>query len=294
MSFKSVVAGIFRCTLTLISPMLNTRVTYWCKFKRKLDLDNPVTLNDKILWLKFNTYWNNPVVKQCADKYRVRDYIKQKGCPEILIDLIGVYRDVKDIVWKELPERFVIKLNVGCGCNILVNNKDELNIGETEKKLTKWLKANNYYLGYSEMQYKDVEPCILIEQYICEEDGTPPLDYKFYCMNGKSNMVMVCVDREEGQVAKYFYFDKDWNLLPYGEDVEKEPDRVIPKPENMELAFEYAEKLSQDFPFVRCDLYIVHGKIYFGELTFTPSGGMDITISHETDRILGEQLQLKI
>ena len=69
---------------------------------------------------------------------------------------------------------------------------------------------------------------------------------------------------------------------------------MIPKPENMELAFEYAEKLSQDFPFVRCDLYIVHGKIYFGELTFTPSGGMDITISHETDRILGEQLQLKI
>lgn len=292
MNVKLTVAGVFRSVLTIISPMLNTKVTYRFKFKRKLDLEHPVTLNDKILWLKFNTYWNNPVVKQCADKYCVREYIRQKGCSEILIDLIGVYHDVKDIDWSVLPERFVIKLNIGCGYNIIVNNKNDLDIKETERKLAKWLKSNNYYLGYSEMQYKDVEPCILIEKNMCNKDGTSPLDYKFYCMNGKSNMVMVCVDREEGQVAKYFYYDKEWNLLPYGEDAEKEPNRIIPKPENIELAFEYAEKLSQDFPFVRCDLYIIHGKIYFGELTFTPSGGMDITISPETDRILGEQLLL--
>ncbi len=292
MSIKSVVGGLFRSGLTLISPMLNTKVTYRCKFKRKLDLKKPITLNDKILWLKFNTYWNNPVVKQCADKYRVREYIKQKGCSELLIELIGVYYDVKDINWDTLPEQFVIKLNIGCGYNIIVDNKNKLNIQKTKKKLRRWLKANYYYLGYSEMQYKDVEPCILIEKYMCDENGSTPIDYKFYCMNGKSNMVMVCVDREEGQLAKYFYLDKEWRLLPYGEDVENEPDRIIEKPEKIELAFEYAEKLSQDFPFVRCDLYIIQGKVYFGELTFTPSGGMDITISKETDYIWGKQLLL--
>lgn len=292
MSVKSTVAGIFRSALTIISPMLNTKVTYRFKFKRKLDLEHPLTLNDKILWLKFNTYWDNPVIKQCADKYRVRDYVKQKGCSQLLIDLIGIYYNVKDIDWAALPNQFVIKLNIGCGYNVIVNDKKNLDIEITKKKLAKWLKSHNYYLRYSEMQYKDVKPCILIEKYMCEEDGTPPLDYKFYCMNGKSNMVMVCVDREDGQGAKYFYYDKEWNLLPYGEDVINEPNRVIPKPENMDLAFEYAEKLSEDFPFVRCDLYIICGKVYFGELTFTPSGGMDITISPETDYILGEQLVL--
>lgn len=292
MSIKSVIAGGFRSILTIISPMLNTKVTYRFKFKRKLDLKHPVTLNDKILWLKFNTYWNNPVVKQCADKYRVREYIKEKGCQEILIDLIGVYYDVKDIDWGALPDRFVIKLNIGCGYIIIVNNKKSLDIEKTKKKLAKWLKSHNYYLGYSEMQYKDVKPCILIEKYMCEEDGMPLLDYKFYCMNGKSNMVMVCVEREAGQTAKCFYYDKEWNLLPYGPDVVNEPNRIIHKPQNIELAFEYAEKLSQDFPFVRCDLYIIHGKIYFGELTFTPAGGMKTTISYETDRIWGEQLSI--
>ena len=79
----------FAPLLTMISPMLNTRALYRCKFERKLDLDHPVTLNDKVLWLKFNTYWNNETVKQCADKYRVRDYLKEKGFSELLVDLIG-------------------------------------------------------------------------------------------------------------------------------------------------------------------------------------------------------------
>ena len=293
MTVKAIVGGSFRSILTLISPMLNTRITYRCKFKRKLDLDNPKTLNDKILWLKFNTYWKNPVVKQCADKYKVRDYIKEKGCSEILVDLLGVYYNTEDINWGELPKQFVIKLNIGCGYNIIVTNKNDIDITKINKILKKWLKSHNYYLGYSEMQYKDVEPCILIEKYICDKSGKAPADYKFYCMNGKSDMVMVCVDREDNHGAKYFYFDKEWELLPYGEDVRKEPNRVITKPINLELAFEYAEKLSEDFPFVRCDLYIVEGEIYFGELTFTPSGGMDTTISLETDIILGDQLQLE-
>ena len=291
MSIKSALAGGFRSILTMISPMLNTKVTYSCKFKRKLDLNNPQTLNEKILWLKFNTYWNNPTIKQCADKYRVREYIENKGMSEVLNSLLGVYEKPEDINWLELPKRFAIKLNVGSGCNIIVRDKNELNIEEIEKTIRKWLKSN-YYLGYSEMQYKDVRPYILIEEYLGKEDGALPEDYKFYCMNGKSMYVMICAERENGDHAKYFYYDKNWNLMPYSEDALREPDYTLEKPENIDLAFEYAEKLSSEFPFVRCDLYIVRGKVYFGEFTFTPSAGMDVTRLKETDYILGEQLEL--
>lgn len=120
----------------------------------------------------------------------------------------------------------------------------------------------------------------------------PSHDYKFYCMNGKSMYVMVCEDREIGKKAKYFYFDKAWNMMPYSQDALDDPDRVIPKPEGIDLAFEYAEKLSKEFPFVRVDLYIVDGKVYFGELTFTPSAGLDTGRLPATDRILGDQLVL--
>ena len=34
---------------------------------------------------------------------------------------------------------------------------------------------------------------------------------------------------------------------------------------------EYAKKLSEEFVFVRVDLYNINGKIYLGEMTFSPS-----------------------
>lgn len=291
MSIKSKMASIFRCTLTRISPMLNTKVTYAVKFKRKLDFDHPITLNDKILWLKFNTYWNNQLIKQCADKLRVRDHIESVGYPELLNRLIAAYKHVDEIEWDALPQQFALKLNVGCGCNIIVSDKSKLDIEATKKILRKWMKQK-YYLEHSEMQYKDVEKYIIVEEYLGSETGALPEDYKFYCMNGKAKYVMLCADREIGKHAKYFYYDRDWNLMPYTSDALENPSFVMPKPENIDLAFDYAEKLSKDFPFVRVDLYIVDGKVYFGELTFTPSAGMDVSRLPSTDRMLGDQLEL--
>ena len=291
MSIKKSVFGIVRSVLTLISPKLNTMVCYRVKFKHKLDLDHPVTLNDKILWLKFNTYWNNPIIKQCADKLRVREYLTNQGYGYLLNDLIGVYYNVDDIDWNSLPEKFAIKLNVGCACNIIVSDKRKLDINKTKSTMKKWLKSN-YWLGWSEMQYKDVKPCILVEKYLGDDNGNLPQDYKFYCFNGKAEYVMVCVDREIGKHAAFYYFDKNWNMMPYSSDYFANPNRIIPRPPYIEEAFEVAEKLSNEFPFVRTDLYVIDGKVIFGELTFTPSAGLDQSRLPETDRILGEKLVL--
>lgn len=293
MKAKEICAKGFKSMLTIISPMLNTRVLYYVKFHKRLDFNNPVTLNDKILWLKFHDYWNNPIISQCADKYRVREYLESKGFGNLLNHLLGAYDNVDDIPWEDLPARFALKLNVGCGYNLIVSDKSKLDIEKTKKMLKKWMKSK-YYLEHSEMQYKNVKPYILIENYLGDEEGNLPEDYKFYCMNGKSKYVMVCTDREIGEHAKYFYFDKSWKMMPYTQDALDDPNRDIPKPQYIDEAFEIAEKLSRDFPFVRTDLYIVGGRVYFGELTFTPSAGMDVSRLKTTDIMLGEQLKLNI
>lgn len=290
-NLKTKFADFFRRTLTRISPKLNTAVTYRVKFKKKWDEKNPVTLNDKILWLKFHTYWNNALVKQCADKYAVREYIKQIGLKDLLVDSYGVYDNIEDIPWNNLPKQCVLKLNTGCGCNIIVVDKDKLDIDSAKKKLSKGMNEK-YYLAYSEMQYKDVQPRILCEKYIGEEDGTLPLDYKFYCMNGKAKYVMICTDREIGKEPKYFYFNKNWEMQPFTHDSLKYPEKKILKPEGIEEAFKVAEKLSKSFPFVRVDLYIVKGKVFFGEFTFTPSAGLDNGRIYSTDKLLGDELVL--
>ena len=56
---------------------------------------------------------------------------------------------------------------------------------------------------------------------------------------------------------------------------------------------EYAEKLSEDFKFVRVDFYEINGKVYFGELTFIPAASYIKYTNDKIDFVLGEMLCLK-
>lgn len=291
------VKAFFFETLTRISPVLNTRVHFYRKFGRKLDIVTPHTLNEKILKLKFEG--NNPLVKKCADKYTVREYVAEVGCAELLVPLIDVYDSVDEIRWEELPDKFAMKWNFGCGYNIICSNKAEFNEREMLRKMKMWERKKNYYLLYSEMQYKDVDKKIIVEKYLDNGTSKLPEDYKFYCMNGVCRTVMVCKEREIGRRAKYFWLDRQWKLLPYSKEAIENPEEDIPKPACLEKAIEYAEKLAKNFKFVRVDLYIIGDNVFFGELTFTPAGGMDVDLllkppgsTKTVDEILGAYLQI--
>ena len=292
---RSPVGKYFKQVLTLISPRLNTEFIYFVKFKKRINLKIPKTLDEKIQWLKLNTYLNNPLVTQCADKYAVREYVEKCGCGEILNKLYGVYDRVDDIPWETLPNSFVIKWNFGCGENLIVFDKSKLNIDEAKKKLNNWYKTRNtFYLTYSEMQYKGIPPKLVCEKLIETEDGGLPVDYKLYCFSGHADCVLVCSGRNlNGHGTKYYFFDRDWKLLRYNKTGKKAPvGFTIPKPAGVEKLFEYAEKLTKTFPFVRADFYLEKGKVLFGELTFTPCGGFDVNRLPETQKLFGEMVQL--
>ncbi|MEE8885229.1 MAG: ATP-grasp fold amidoligase family protein [Eubacteriales bacterium] len=285
---------------TIVSPMLNTRMHFKNSFGRKLNLKHPQTLNEKVLWLKFNDYYENPIVKQCADKYRVREYIEKIGCGKYLNDLLFVYEKSNDIAWPKLPNQFALKLNVGCHCNLIVPDKSKLDYKKESSMINQWM-HQKFYLKYSEMQYKDVKPYIIVERYLGDANGKPPVDYKFYCMNGKANSVMLCEDREGSNKPKFFFMDRNWNKLPYTREVFDYPDFNVSKPDKMDDMFEVAEKMAKGFPFVRVDLYLVNNKIYFGELMFTPAAGFDTDFKFkapgsdiDTDTILGNMLKLPV
>lgn len=288
-------AEIFRRTLTRISPMINTKITYRIKFHRKLDLNNPITLNEKIQWLKLHTYLDNTLVKQCADKYAVREYIIDRGYQHILNELIAVYDSPEKIEWNKLPNSFAIKLNVGCGFNHIISDLSSENINELVNEADLWIKkSKTQWLSYSELQYKDVTPYILIEKYLGNASKKAmPEDYKVYCFNGKPTYIMVCVGREKGCVPKFYFFDSSWNLARINKDSKEAPEGFcIPKPKCFEELLTAAKDLSQPFPFVRADFYIFEDNVVFGELTFTPAGGMDTGRLPETDLLMGELLKL--
>ncbi|MCP4123394.1 MAG: hypothetical protein GY751_16705 [Bacteroidetes bacterium] len=104
------------------------------KFKKELgyplNLKNPKSYCEKIQWLKFNHYFCNDKVITCADKYAVRTFIKEKGFENLLIELYGCWDKPEIIDWKQLPSRFVIKLNNASGSRYrwLIKDKSKLDI----------------------------------------------------------------------------------------------------------------------------------------------------------------------
>ncbi|MEA5100883.1 ATP-grasp fold amidoligase family protein [Pantoea sp. S18] len=270
-------------------PEFCAKTHYYIKFKKKLNLTNPINFNEKIQWLKFNEL-NGDIYTLCADKYKVREYVTAKGCGEILNQLYGVYDDPQEIDYRALPNKFALKCNHGAGYNIICDNKASLDIEQTNKQLNKWLKQD-FSSHFIEPQYKKIDRKILCEKYIENERGGFPEDYKFYCFNGKPYAVMVCMEREKGK-PKFYYFDMNWNPLPFEDTVELINSNNYPKmPEGFHKMKEYAVKLASDFKFVRADFYLLNGNVIFGELTFTPSAGLDVTLQ-EADAILGHQLKL--
>ena len=103
---------------------------------------------------------------------------------------------------------------------------------------------------------------------------------------------MVCEGRSHGK-PKFYFFDPDWHFLPITRDGQAAPpDFTLPRPAGLAHMLSAAARLSQPFSFVRVDLYDVEGRVYFGELTFTPGAALDAARLPETDRLFGSLLTL--
>lgn len=279
----------------MISPRLNALVLHKIKTGRKLDFENPVTFSDKLVVLKIRNYNNNPLVKQCADKYAVREYVKIKGHEDILNELIAVYDTIDAIEWDQLPNQFVIKWNFGCGFNIICCDKSKLDIPKTIIQLCDWGRMRTY-LGYAEMQYKNVDKKIIVEKFLSTKDSSLPSDYKLYCFNGECKAVLYISDRDKAE-HKAAFFDSMWNYLgvPHNEGKAISYKEINPLPEapkSLQTMITAAEDLAEGFPFVRVDFYDVDGKAIFGEMTFTPSGGHDASEIDINGQTMGELLEI--
>lgn len=281
----------FYAALSYLSPRLNTKLLFMRKFGRLPELEKPETLNEKLLKLKLESFGHDPLVRQCADKYRVRDYVRQQGLGDTLVRLIAVYDRVEDIRWDKLPERFAMKWNFGCGYNLICADKSALDIKAAEKQLKKWGREP-FWAYYSELQYRGVEKKILVEEYIGSSSGQLPEDYKFYCFNGRAYCCMLCRGRDEGW-PRFYFMDRSFRLLRINRDSLNAPEGfTLEKPENLDRALAVADRLSSGFPFVRVDLYLTGDGVRFGEMTFTPAAALDNKRLPETDLMFGSMMEI--
>lgn len=258
------------------------RIRYFLKFGHALDLKNPRTFNAKLHWLKLHNRKRR--YGKLVDKYEVRSFVANTIGSQYLVPLIGIYTNVEEINFDQLPDSFVLKGTHGAGWVLLCATKKSLDIPKVKVILQSWL-SKNFYEMWGEHVYKEIPPRIICEAMLKPGDGSSLTDYKFFCFDGVPKFLNTVSDRF-GKHTKDFY-DLEWNHLPFSQGHARS-DTPEPKPALLDDMIRLATHLSQGFKMIRLDLYQLDGKIYFGEFTFFPSNGLTAFSPSEVDLKRGE------
>jgi len=262
---------------------------FYVKMGRELDLENPLTFNEKLQWLKL--YDRRPEYTVMVDKYLVRGLAAAALGEECLVPLLGIWDDPEEIDFDALPCQFVLKCSHNSGLGMWIcKDKSRLDAAKVKRGLRKGL-AQDYYLTGREWPYKDVPRKIICEQFMSDA-GREPEDYKILNFNGEPKVILVCRGRFGRAGLTEDFLDENWT--PLGISRPNHPNGVQPPEKPAELAkmLEYARILSQKIPFVRTDFYIINGNVYFGEMTFFPASGMEKFCPEVWDTVLGGWLEL--
>jgi hypothetical protein len=255
---------------------------------KPLNLMNPQTFTEKLFWRMVT--WNRgdmpPRFRRLADKYAVRAHVASTIGEEYLIPLLWQGDDPRAIPFDRLPANYVIKPNHSSGHVIIV--RGEADREAIIREASGWL-AGDYYWHGRESQYYRIPPRILIEEYLANEDESPPYDYKVYCFNGRPEQILV--RNHTHDICPFF--DTAWNFLDFSDEVDAVRP-LVPKPANLDEMLALSAKLSVGFGYVRVDLYNVGGRVYFGELTFTPAAGIIKYNPECWDLRLGEKWDLSL
>ncbi len=253
---------------------------------------DPIDISEKINWMK--VHYDQRIWARLADKYLVREYVKERIGEQYLTKLYGVWDRAEDIDFDALPNRFVLKTNQGCATVLIVEDKSKINIERTRKKLNEWVKME-YGRETVEPHYLLIKPKIIAEEYL-ENDATfssSLVDYKVTTLNGKAYNIIVTSDRKIGTDVRVSVYDIAWNLLPDQPAGKHTGEAVkIPRPKCLNEMLLCAEKLALGHPQVRVDMYIINDKIKFGEMTFTSQGGYFNFLTRDYSIELGKKLIL--
>lgn len=254
---------------------------------RTLNLKNPKRFNEKLQWLKL--YDHKPEYTTYVDKYRVKEYVKNKIGEKYIIPTIGVWPSASEIDITELPDQFVLKCNHDSKSVFICKDRRKFNFNEVLLKLNEALKKNQFYYG-REWPYKNVRPLIIAEKYMEDESGGLQ-DYKVMCFNGKAKLIQV----HQGRFTDHYthdIYDRDWIHQKFNQKGEVYADKILDKPVFLEEMLLLSEILSKNIPQIRVDWYYVNNQLYFGEMTFFDAAGYLDFVPDEYNEIIGNWISL--
>lgn len=260
---------IAKTAIKFLPDLLYHQLKYSRVLKKWPNLIHPTTFSEKItlrnLWLKM-------IYTELADKHKVRKYIAATIGEEYLIKQYCRCDELTEDIFASLPSSFVIKANHGSGFNQVVYDKSAITFAELSATTRFWTKSSFYKMS-REKHYKNIKPCLLVEELLLV-DGHVPNDIKFHCFNRQGEMnIFIQIDYDRFGAHRRDVFDENWQRTDIRMGLQNSPVPMA-KPKHLSLMTSLAKRIAKDFSYLRIDFYEANDKIYFGELTFTPGGGL--------------------
>lgn len=286
---KSILNAFLCRTSFLYTQKFLVKTVYWCNMNKRLNLDKPITYNEKLNWLKI--YNHKAIYTTMVDKYAVKEYVANIVGSEYIIPTLGVWSRFEDIDFSKLPDSFVLKTTHDGGSLgvVVCKNKATFDKDKARQMLNASLHTNVYQ---GEWPYKDVPRRIIAEQYMHDTATDELRDYKFFCFDGEVKALFIATDRgREDTEVKFDFYDENFCHLPFKQG---HPHQIKPieKPYNFELMKKLAAQISKGEKHMRVDLYEINGRVYFGEITFFHFGGIVPFEPEEWDYKFGEWLSI--
>ncbi len=264
---------------------LNLR--YFLTFRRFPNWKDPKTYNEKLQWLKLHDH--DPRYHPMADKAAVKDYVKEVLGRDYGIPTLGLWDRAEDIDWEALPEKFVLKCTHDSGSVVLCPDKKALDREAAAALLQKGLNTD-YYREYREWPYKNARRQIIAEEYLQDEAGNPPDDYKVMCFGGEPKLVILHQGRFGAHTMDFY--DPQWNMLPITRVGQARSAEPAPRPKLLEEMLRLSAILARDIPHIRVDWYEMNGRLYLGELTFFNASGFGPFADEADDHRIGSWIPL--
>lgn len=261
-------------------------IYFFLKHRKVISFSNPKTYTEKLQLRKLNML---PEYSELSDKYAVRRVVEQKLGGDYLIPLIGYFSSFSDVNFSELPKAFVIKTNFGSGDEHIeiVKDKSTINYDKLRKKFDRAMVSRYKGTILGETQYDLIPKKIIIEELI-DNNGLDVEDFKFHIFNGSEGFLQVDFDRFSNHKRNLYSLDferLDYDLLYSGGDYD------LPSLQELNKLKKAAVRLAEGFDYVRVDLYLVNGKVLFGEMTFTPGSGFESFSDFKADLYYGNLWQ---
>jgi hypothetical protein len=220
-----------------------------------------------------------------GDKIEAKAYIADRVGPEYVVPTLYAGDALPPRRERTWQRPFFVKASHGCGWQVHVPDDGSPRWAKVERNVDTWL-GTTYGENGGEWHYARMPRRILVEPHLGDPERWPD-DYKLWVFHGRVHFVHWLTARST-QDHGGRYLDRDWS--PVGFRSLKYPTHpfVPPRPHSWDTMLWIAERIGQEFTFVRVDLYEVDGHPYVGELTFTPTAGYHRLDPPETDLMLGQ------